>query len=335
MNRILVVGPSWVGDMVMAQSLFKVLKQRSSGCHITVLAPAWSEPLLARMAEVDSSVDMPVGHGQLGLLKRWRLGRTLRGKFEQAIVLPGSFKSALIPLFAGIKRRTGFVGEQRYGLLNDFRKLDKGQLPYNVQRFVSLGLESGASAYSLDQIAPPALEVDLDQRQHVLQQFGLDHSKPIIVLCPGAEFGPAKQWPAIYYAEVAQHQHDAGKSILIMGSNKDRPVAANITDRAPGCVDLTGNTTLGEAIDLMSLAAHVVTNDSGLMHIAAAVGCHVIAIYGSSSDDFTPPLTQKADKLHLDLPCRPCFQRRCPLGHLNCLNKLEPSQVINILESRN
>ena len=332
MNRILVVGPSWVGDMVMAQSLFKVLKKSASGCHITVLAPAWSEPLLARMSEVDSSLVMPIGHGQLGLSKRWRLGRTLRGRFDQAIVLPGSFKSALIPMFAGIKRRTGFVGEQRYGLLNDLRKLDKDRLPYNVQRFVSLGLESGASVHSLDQILPPALKVDTDRCQDVLQQFGLDHGKPIVVLCPGAEFGPAKQWPAAYYAEVAQHQLDSGRSIVIMGSDKDRSVAANITDKVHGCVDLSGRTTLGEAIDLMSLAAHVVTNDSGLMHIGAAVGCHVIAIYGSSSDDFTPPLTQNADKLHLDLPCRPCFQRTCPLGHTNCLNNLMPAQVIEVLE---
>ena len=334
MNRILVVGPSWVGDMVMAQSLFKVLKKRPSGCLITVLAPAWSEPLLERMPEVESSVVMPVGHGQLGLAQRWRLGRSLSNKFDQAIVLPGSFKSALVPMIARIKCRTGFLGEQRYGLLNDIRKLDKVRLPYNVQRFVSLGLDSGASVHSLDQLMRPALKVDPDQRQHVSNRFGLDLNKSLVALCPGAEFGPAKQWPASHFAEVAQHQMGAGRSIFVMGSERDRAVAAKITELAPGIIDLTGKTTLGEAIDLMSLASYVVTNDSGLMHIAAAVGSHVIAIYGASSDDFTPPLTDKADKLHLDLPCRPCFQRTCPLEHLNCLNKLEPSRVIEILENR-
>ena len=320
--------------MVMAQSLFKVLKQSPSGCRITVLAPAWSEPLLARMPQVESSVVMPVGHGQLGLARRWRLGRTLRSKFDQAIVLPGSYKSALVPMFAGIKRRTGFVGEQRYGVLNDLRQLDKNRLPYNVQRFVYLGMSSDAQVPSIESIAPPTLEVKTDQREIVSRRFGLDQSKPIVALCPGAEFGPAKQWPAMHYAEVAQHQIGNGRSILIMGSEKDHPMAAQITEVVPGCVDLTGKTTLGEAIDLMSLATHVVTNDSGLMHIAAAVGCRVIAIYGSSSDDFTPPLTQKANKLHLDLPCRPCFQRTCPLGHMDCLNKLEPARVIEILDKR-
>ena len=335
MNRILVVGPSWVGDMVMAQSLFKALKLNPPGCHITVLAPAWSEPLLARMPEVESSVVMPVGHGQLGLTRRWRLGRTLRSNFDQAIVLPGSYKSALVPMFAGIKRRTGFVGEQRYGVLNDVRKLDKSRLPYNVQRFVYLGMSPEAQVPSIELIAPPTLEVKTAQREIVSQRYDLDQSKPIVALCPGAEFGPAKQWPAMHFAEVAQHQIENGRSIWIMGSEKDQPMAARIAEAAPGCVDLTGKTTLDEAIDLMSLATHVVTNDSGLMHIAAAVGCHVIAIYGSSSDDFTPPLTQKANKLFLDLPCRPCFQRTCPLGHMDCLNKLEPASVIDILDKRN
>ncbi|MGI9318877.1 MAG: lipopolysaccharide heptosyltransferase II, partial [bacterium] len=186
MNRVLVVGPSWVGDMVMAQSLFKVLKQDQQSCSIVVLAPAWSEPILARMPEVDDSVIMPLGHGQLGLGQRWRLGRTLRSQFDQAIVLPGSFKSALIPMFAGVKRRTGFIGEQRYGLLNDRRKLDKNVLPYNVQRFVALGQESGELPASLEQIPWPKLEINVDHRERAQFKFGLDSRSQLIGLCPGA-----------------------------------------------------------------------------------------------------------------------------------------------------
>ncbi|MEJ2178203.1 MAG: lipopolysaccharide heptosyltransferase II [Gammaproteobacteria bacterium] len=335
MNRILVVGPSWVGDMVMAQSLFKALKKNQSNCRITVLAPAWSEPILARMPEVSASVTMPIGHGRLALGQRWRLGRSLSGQFDQAIVLPGSYKSALVPMFAGIRRRTGFRGEQRYGLLNDLRQLDKKSLPYNVQRFVALGLAPEESAVPLDLIEQPALEINLDQRSELCRRFDLAFEMTTIALCPGAEFGPAKQWPAAHFAEVARHQLDQGRQILILGSEKDQSVAGQICQQATGCIDLAGKTTLGEVIDLMSLASHVITNDSGLLHVAAAVGCHVVAIYGSSSDAFTPPLTQTADRLYLELSCRPCYQRSCPLGHLDCLNKLDPSRVVESIETSN
>jgi len=319
--------------MVMAQSLFKALKKNQSNCRITVLAPAWSKPILARMPEVSASVTMPVGHGQLALGHRWQLGRSFNGQFDQAIILPGSYKSALVPMFAGIRRRTGFRGEQRYGLLNDLRKLDKKSLPHNVQRFVALGLAAGESAVPLDLIEPPTLEIKLDQRSDLCRRFSLASEVTTIALCPGAEFGPAKQWPAAHFAEVARHQINQGRQILIFGSKKDQPVAEQICQQAKGCVDLTGKTTLSEVIDLMSLASHVITNDSGLMHVAAAVGCYVVAIYGSSSDAFTPPLTQSADRLYLELSCRPCYQRSCPLGHLDCLNKLDPSRVISSIET--
>ena len=332
MDGILVVGPSWVGDMVMAQSLFKVLKKNQPNSEITVLAPPWSAPILERMPEVSASVSMPIGHGRLALGQRWRLGRSLAGQFDQAIVLPGSYKSALVPAFARIKRRTGFIGEQRYGLLNDLRKLNKRSLPYNVQRFVALGLEAGESAVPLDRIEQPDLDIRLDQRNLLCRRFGLASETKAIALCPGAEFGPAKQWPAAHFAEVARSQLDQGFQVLVLGSKNDQPTGRQISQMATGCIDLTGKTTLDEVIDLMSLASHVITNDSGLMHVAAAVGCYVIAIYGSSSDDFTPPLTPTADSLFLDLSCRPCFQRTCPLGHLDCLNKLEPERVIERIE---
>lgn len=315
----------------MAQSLFKVLIQQRPECRITVLAPSWSEPVLARMPEVTSSIAMPVGHGRLEIAQRWRLSRTLKSQFDQAIVLPGSFKSALIPWFARIKQRTGFIGEQRYGLLNDYRKLDQGALPFSVQRFVALGHESGQPPIPLDRIPWPVLEIESDRRQQICNQFGLNDQTPIIALCPGAEYGPAKQWPPDYFAEVARYQLGLNRQVVILGSEKDQAAANLICRIANGCIDLTGKTSLGDAIDLMSAASHVVTNDSGLMHVAAAVGCHVVAIYGSSSDAFTPPLTNTADRLYLDLPCRPCFQRHCPLGHLDCLHKLEAAQVIEVL----
>ncbi|MBX2867259.1 MAG: lipopolysaccharide heptosyltransferase II [Acidiferrobacterales bacterium] len=330
-TRYLIVGPSWVGDMVMAQSLFKLLKSNQPESEIAVLAPAWSEPVLARMPEVDRSIEMPVGHNSLGIRRRYHLAKEIKGQFDQAVVMPGSLKSALVPWFARIPVRTGFVGEQRYGLLNDIRKLDKQKLPLHAQRVAALGLAKSEPPLPLEKIPKPELISSEGNRSTVSQKLGINPEHKSIVLCPGAEFGPAKQWPAGYFAAVANWGVENGYQILIMGSSKDAEIAASIARDVSGIFDLTGKTSLGDAIDLMSLGSHVVSNDSGLMHIAAALGCNLVAIYGSSSDRYTPPLSESAVKLSLELECQPCFQRSCPLGHLNCLNDLPPEKVIDVI----
>lgn len=332
-SSILVVGPSWVGDMVMAQSLFKTLKTEQPGCAIDVLAPAWSRPLLARMPEVRDAIDMPLGHGELGLGARRRLGHSLRGAgYRQAIVLPNSFKSALTPFWAKIPRRTGFVGECRWGLLNDARRLDKAALPMTVQRFVALGLPD--SATHPPQVPPPVLEVKPDGVASALERLEIVRPERLLVLCPGAEYGPAKRWPAAHFAEVAREKIADGWTVWLMGSEKDAPITVEIAGRvgASACVDLAGRTRLAEALDLMSLADHVVTNDSGLMHVAAALGRSLTAVYGSSDPGFTPPLSEDATILRLGLECSPCFKRECPLGHLKCLQDLEPGRVLATIE---
>jgi len=327
-HSILVVGPSWVGDMVMAQSLFKVIKANQSDVGIYVLAPAWSEPVLDRMPEVAGNIEMPVGHGALQWGMRRKLGSELKNKnFDQAIVLPGSLKSALVPWFAGISKRTGYLGEQRWGLLNDIRQLDKLAFPLNVERYVALGLRKSESIPAA--IPFPDLQINRSERNVALKSFGLSLDNPVIALCPGAEYGPAKRWPAQHFAEVARQKKSEGWDVWIFGSAKDVETADEINRLSRNvCIDLCGKTRLGEVIDLMSCARYVVTNDSGLMHVAAAVGCYVIALYGSSSDSFTPPLTDHCDRLSLNLECSPCFKRECPLGHFNCLNDLTPEMVL-------
>ncbi len=331
-EKILVVGPSWVGDMVMAQSLFMTIKSRTPEAEIHVLAPQWSEPILQRMPEVSVAVSMPVGHGSLQLGTRRRVARELRQHgYHQAIVLPGSFKSALVPWLAKIPRRTGFVGEQRWGLLNDIRRLDQAAMPRNVQRYVSLGLDRNSAMAESE--PRPSLQVKKSQQAEALQQFGLQQHKPVLALCPGAEFGPAKRWPPRHFAEVARQMLAAGWQVWIFGSGSDREIAEQVNDDAGGgCTNLCGETSLGQAIDLLACARYAVTNDSGLMHVAAATGCHVIALYGSSSDIFTPPLTERCDRLSLALDCSPCFSRQCPLGHFNCLNNLLPSTVLERID---
>ncbi len=330
-RRILVIGPSWVGDMVMAQSLFKAIKANTPASEIQVLAPGWSEPVLRRMPEISGSLVMPVGHGSLRLGTRWKLARQICAlEFDQAIVLPGSLKSALIPWFAGVPKRTGFVGEQRWGLLNDIRKLDSHEMPLNVERYASLALAKEAAV--MDTPPTPQLVVSQGERQQALEKFRLNPDKPVLGFCPGAEYGPAKRWPARHFAEVAKTKHAEGWQVWIFGSAKDTEVSRELNRHADGiCTDLCGETNLGEAIDLMSCSNAVVSNDSGLMHIAAAVGVHVVALYGSSSDQFTPPLTDKCDRLNLNLECSPCFKRECPLVHFNCLDSLPPSRVLEKL----
>lgn len=332
LSPILVVGPSWVGDMVMAQSLFKLLKQRHPDVIIDVLAPAWSQPLLARMPEVRDAITMPLGHGSLGLGERYRLGKSLRtAGYRQAILLPNSLKSALVPFWAGIGKRTGFVGELRYGLLNDIRQLNKQALPMTVQRFVALGADEGEA---LPEVLPPELVVDAVNVERALASLSLPRPQsPLLVLCPGAEYGPAKRWPEAYFAELARHYTAQGWAVWVFGSDKDAEVASQLCAMAgEACVNLAGRTSLEQAIDLMSLASVVVSNDSGLMHMAAALGRPVVALYGSSDPGFTPPLSQQAKILSLGLECSPCFERECPLGHFKCMNDLKPAQVMAAID---
>jgi len=329
----LVVGPSWVGDMVMAQSLFKTLAAARPRSPIDVLAPGWSLPVLARMAEVRHGIEMPAGHGQFALAARWRLGRELRrAGYARAIVLPRSLKSALVPRFAGIAERTGYRGELRYGLLNDIRELDKSLLAQTVQRYTALGLPRDAPLPPA--IRQPELRVDVQARRAARQRLGLDDPRPVIGLMPGAEYGPAKQWPLDYYAELAAQLLRDGRQLWIFGGGKDREAGERIASAAAAATsggtavhNLAGQTSLAEAIDLIAACAAVVSNDSGLMHVAAAVGRPLVAIYGSSTPDYTPPLSDRAEILYLAIDCSPCFARVCPLGHKRCLKDIAVADV--------
>ncbi len=336
-DHILIIGPSWVGDMIMAQGLYRALKAQDPGCVIDVLAPAWSAGILSRMPEIRRVIDMPVGHGRFGWGARRALGRSLRGQYQRAMVLPNSWKSALIPWFANIRVRTGFVGEFRYGLLNDTRRLDKAATPRLVDRYRLLAvnpLSPNPSPAGGEGSGNPCLHVDAVAQAASLARLGLNLDTPVLALCPGAEYGPAKRWPAAHYAALARAKREAGWQVWLFGSEKDAAVTAEINALSEGhCVDLAGQTSLVEVVDLLAAARCVVSNDSGLMHVAAAVGVPLLALYGSSDPGYTPPLSDRARVLSLDLPCSPCFKRECPLGHLDCLNRLMPEPVLAEMEA--
>lgn len=329
--RYLIVGPSWIGDMVMAQALFKSLLESDLAAEISVLAPAATHALLFRMPEVKSALLSPIAHGKLDLKAHREVGASLIGQFDKAIILPGSLKSALIPWFAKVPVRVGWKGEYRYGLLNDIRRLDKTIIPLMVEQFVSLNAKK-ENPYCHDYVAP-SLAVDETNKQKILNQLSLNpEQRPVLALCPGAAFGPAKQWPAHHYASLAKLRIQQGWQVWIFGGPNDQGVADEIYGQLNSvdqshCFNLAGKTKLLDMIDLMSCAHGVVSNDSGPMHIAAALKLKVVVVYGSTSPQFTPPLTDTAEIASLNLSCSPCFKRECPLNHLNCLNDLSPLTV--------
>ncbi|WP_292247539.1 lipopolysaccharide heptosyltransferase II, partial [Mesorhizobium sp.] len=278
---ILVIGPRWVGDMVMAQCLFSALKEQYPNAAIDVLAPAWAAPLVKRMPEIRQQIDFPLKPGALEFRIRRRFGRLLRGRYDMAYVLPGSWKSALIPFFARIPRRVGNLREMRYGLLTDIVPL-----PDEVKRHTArayFGLARGGTFQA------PKLTVDSVSQSALLERSGLT-AKNYVALMPGAEFGPAKRWPSESYAELARGMMAKGLKVALLGSRNDAEVTAEIAALAPGAVDLAGKTRLEDAIDLIAAARLAVSNDSGLMHVAAAVGTPIVAVYGSTSPENTPPL---------------------------------------------
>jgi heptosyltransferase-2 len=325
--KILVVAPSWIGDTILAQPLLVLLKRNNPSARIEVLAPEWSAPLLARMPEVDAVIVNPFRHGEFSLGARRALGRRLaRADFSHAYVLPNSWKSALVPFFAGVARRIGYQGEARYLLLNQRHRLDAAAHPQLVQRYAAL---AGALPANLPQ---PHLNSTVEQQQAVRRALSLPLDAAPVIFCPGAEYGPAKRWPAQHFAALARLIATPQDPVWLIGSAKDATVGEEIAAAAGGAArNLCGRSTLEQAIDLIASASCVVSNDSGLMHVAAALDRPLVALYGSSSPTYTPPLSPAAKIVSRNLSCSPCFKRECPLGHLDCLNGITPQHVATML----
>jgi heptosyltransferase-2 len=311
-QRILVVAPNWIGDALMAQPLLARLREKRPGAKLDMLAPDWVAPVARRMPEVDEVIAVPFRHRALQLGSRWRLGRTLKSRgYSEAIVLPNSWKAALVPFFADIPLRAGYVGESRYGLLNRlYRKPDKAMRRHYAR------LAEAPDAEPRQPLPEARLRVDLASAAATRARFGIEGR--YAVLCPGAEYGPAKRWP--YFAELAAR---LAMPVVLLGSPNDAAAAADVGGR-----NLVGKTTLDEAIDLIAGAELVVSNDSGLMHVAAALGRPLIALFGSSSPEKTPPQSGHSRVLWLKIECSPCYQRECPLGHFRCMRELTVERVL-------
>jgi len=297
----------------MAQPLLARLHEKNPQAKVDLLAPEWVAPVARRMPEVDEVIGAPFRHGALQLGARWQLGRALKARgYDQAVVLPNTWKSALVPFFAGIPERIGYLGEMRYGLLNRIYEKRDASMRDHYARLAESPVAD---------LRQPRLRVDSQEIQSVRKKF--DVSGPYAVLCPGAEYGPAKRWP--YFASLSEK---ISLQRILLGSASDADAAENISGK-----NLIGKTTLDEAIALVAGAQFVVSNDSGLMHVAAALGRPQVALFGSSSPEHTPPQSPAARVLWLHLECSPCYQRVCPLGHFRCMKEITVDRVL--AETRN
>lgn len=319
----LVIAPQWIGDAVMTEPLLRVLAAR--GERLTVAALPWVAPVYRAMPQVAEVLELPFAHGRLDWSARRRLAASLRGRFETAYVLPNSLKAALIPWLAGIPQRVGYHGEGRYLLLNR-RRPNPGGRPPMVAFYRALA----GDAPSADE--RPRLSFEPPRLQQATSAVGLARGG-YWVFAPGAEYGPAKCWPAGHYAALARALHAShGLSIVLLGSGKEAALCDEIAQAAPGaCVVLAGKTSLIDAMALIADSRGLVSNDSGLMHVAAAFGLPQVAVFGSTSPEHTPPLNPRARVLwlkdELQLACMPCFERSCRYGHYRCLTEVTPARV--------
>jgi heptosyltransferase-2 len=333
MTNALIIAPQWIGDAVMTEPLLRRLHAR--GERLTVGALPWVAPVYRAMPQVAEVIEFPFAHGGLQFKARRSIAKSLSGQFDKAYVLPNSLKSALLPFLASIPQRIGYLGEARVGLLTHRLKNPKNKPPM-VAFYSALSGESGLEGDR------PEMQMDAAQVEAALCELGLSRSA-YVVFAPGAEFGPAKRWPARHFSELAA-KLDA--TVVLLGSGKEAAlcdeIAAPVNAVQSGkCLNLAGKTSLPQALALIAASRSTVSNDSGLMHVAAALGVPQVAIFGSSSPLHTPPLSDKAHVLWLKadpayqppLDCAPCFARECPLGHTRCLNDIGAERVLVALQT--
>ncbi len=332
----------------MTEPLLRRLAAR--GERLTVGALPWIAPVYRAMPGVAEVIEFPFQHGGLQLVGRWSLARQLRGRFDVAYVCPNSLKSALIPWLANIPQRVGYTGEMRFGLLTDrLDNPDTEERPPMVEWYAALSLvgQSPGKPMKLSGDLRPVLQVPAVAIDAALEVLGRNPNLPTlarnsyVVFAPGAEYGPAKRWPAKHFAELASK---IDRPVLLLGGPKDHAICEEIATAANAkqrghCHNLAGKTDLMQAFALIGQAFRVVSNDSGLMHVAAALGVPQVAVFGSSSPEHTPPLNDRARVVWLrvdanyqpPLACAPCYERTCPLGHTRCLEDVGAERVYALL----
>jgi len=335
MANILIIAPNWIGDAVMAEPLITEVKKQHPDSEIHVLATPWVASVMRAIPAVKKIISADLKHGLLQWTERKAIAHELKQEhYSHAYILPNSLKSALIPWMANIAYRIGYKGEMRWGLINQiFKNPSRSHRPPMSSHYLAL------SGTIPTQIPHPQLQIDPELSKSIKNRLqALRPHHQLFVLCPGAEYGPAKQWPTEHFAKLSKLliNQQANSLVVLLGSKKEALLGEqikNLSGCAESVVNWCGETSLDEAIASISVADAVISNDSGLMHIAAALGRPQIAIFGSSDPRHTPPLSAKA-KIHwLHLKCSPCFKRSCPLGHTKCLVDITPKDILNSLST--
>ena len=332
--KILLISPSWVGDAVIAQSLYKRLRENDSSVSLDVLAPSWTLPIISRMPEVSNAILLPFRHGELSLRYRWKFGKGFLNKnYEWVIVLPNSLKSSIVPWATNISKRTGWLGEFRYFFLNDISRLIKRDHPLMVQRFCALANNFEPIG---DKFTFPSLKINSGNLELIGKGFALNLNQETLILCPGAEFGPAKRWPAQNYASIANHYLSRNKQIILLGSQKDiqvcKQIESNINPKETEYFfNLCGKTSLEDTVDILSMGL-VVSNDSGLMHVAAAVNSKQVALFGPTDPEFTPPLNKNSKIIRKTTGYNKVRQGSGEEGYHPSLQRIFFEEVVDVVD---
>jgi heptosyltransferase-2 len=321
-EKLLIIPQNWLGDIVMSQTLLKRVKSENPNTEIDILVNSTFKSLVERMPEISKAVILDSRHKELGLLKRLNLARRIKGNYDQSIVLSRSIKSALIPYFAKIPIRTGELGESRYILINDLKKFTKEDRRKTAFRYVSM---FSKKEEVLDEKYYPSLQSDPENIKILSDKYKLNLDKKIIIFAPGAAFGPSKMWPVEKFKELGE-KLNKDFFILILGSNNEKNIGDKIVTNK-NMINLCGETTITEAVDLMHISEFCVSNDSGLMHLASATNTKSISIYGATSPELTPPLTSNKEIHYRGISCSPCFEKKCKYGHYNCLVEIQADDI--------
>lgn len=322
-KNFLIIAPSWIGDLVISQSLLIQLKSEHPNCRIDVIARDELHPIISLMPEVNKIYPLNIEHGSFGFLKRLQLANRLKKNFyTTSFVLPNSYKSALIPWMAGIPKRIGYLREFRHILINKKYKYIKHSNTM-ANRYLKL------ADYEYTNQIKPQLNIKEEENQKVIKKFNINIEKKIIILCPDAEYGEAKKWPINKWIHLSKSFDKNEHDLYFLGKDKSIDIEIEKLCIQENIFSLINETTLSEVISLLNLSSLVISNDSGLMHVAASVNTNIIAIFGSTSPFYTPPLidSHQGEIIYKQLDCSPCFKKTCPLGHLNCLNKISSEEV--------
>ena len=323
-NKVLIVAPAWIGDLIISSAFINALKKSNTDLQIDLLINENLSDIAALLPNITNIINSKTTHGKLSLFYRLQLGLELRkNNYSKSYILTNSLKSAIIPFVAGIKDRISYLGEYRYGLVNRIiKKIDrkKGM----VNRYLNIL----HTEYTTD--LQPSFDIG-DSQKKIEEKYSINTK--YVVICPDAEYGPAKKWPAHNWVNLASNLIP-NYQVVFVGLDTSIKNKINSLESTNNIINLIGKTNLKDAVEVLSNAECVVSNDSGLMHLSSAVNTPIVGIYGSSSPRYTPPLCEASrhEIIYKDLDCSPCFKRSCPLGHTNCLNYITVDTVLSSIE---